>query len=285
MQKLNTAMIPYPKPETQQKIASFLDKKVAEIDHIISKTQASIEEYKRYKQSIITEAVTKGLDPNVPMKDSGIEWIGEIPEHWEVIKLKHLGNTRSGLSNKKPEDFGFGFPFITYKNIYNNYALDETFTDLVNSTDEDRNKCNVMRGDAFFTGSSETIEELGLSSVCLNTIKSATFNGFCIRFRPSNLDKLLPEYIMYYFRSQATREHLIRNDNSITRANLSQKILGSLKVIIPPLSEQKKLAKYLSNMSGIIQQTLDNKQNLINNLESYKKSLIYEVVTGKKEVI
>ncbi len=213
------------------------------------------------------------------MKDSGIEWIGEIPEEWEVKNLKFLGNTKSGLGNKKPQDFGHGYPFISYKNIYNNYAIDETYDDLVNSTDIDRQNYSVTRGDVFFTGSSETIEELGMASMCLRDIPNATFNGFSIRFRPYSLINYYPEFMMYYFRSEATREHLIRNDNSITRANLSQKLLNKLPVINPPLEEQQKIANYLDDKVAHIDNIIEKTKSTIEEYKEYRQSLITETVT------
>lgn len=213
------------------------------------------------------------------MKDSGIEYIGKIPDTWEISNLKYNGFTKSGLGNKKPEDFGHGYPFITYKNIYNNFYINENIEDLVDSTDDDREKCNVLRGDVFFTGSSETIEELGLSSVCLRDIKDATYNGFSIRFRPYNLNKFHPEFMMYYFRSYATREHLIRNDNSITRANLSQKLLNMLPVLFPSFDEQQKIANYLDNKVALIDNIIEKTKESIEEYKKLKQSIITETVT------
>jgi type I restriction enzyme S subunit len=213
------------------------------------------------------------------MKDSGIEWIGEIPEDWEILRLKHLGETKSGLANKKPEDFGQGFPFISYKNIYSNIVLDSNCPDLVESTDKDREIYNVLRGDAFFTGSSETIEELGFSSVCLEDIPDATYNGFCIRFRPNSFDEYLPDYYKYYFRSFATRGYLIQNDNSITRANLSQKTLKSLPVVCPSMLQQQKIANFLDKKVAEIDHILEKTRESIEEYKKYKQSIITEAVT------
>lgn len=213
------------------------------------------------------------------MKDSGIEWIGEIPVEWKVLNLKYLGNTKSGLGNKKPQDFGHGYPFISYKNIYSNFSIEENYEDKVASTDIDREKYNVLRGDAFFTGSSETIEELGMASMCLKDIPDATYNGFSIRFRPNNLNEYIPEFMMYYFRSLATREHLVRNDNSITRANLSQKTLKMLPVLLPNFKEQVLLANYLDQKVTKINSIIEKTKQSIEEYKKYKQSLITEVVT------
>lgn len=213
------------------------------------------------------------------MKDSRIEYIGYIPENWNELKLKYLGVTKSGLGNKKPQDFGHGYPFISYKNIYANYSIDENFEDKVDSTESDRENYSVIRGDAFFTGSSETIEELGMASMCLNDIANATYNGFSIRFRPNSFDDYYPEFMMYYFRSLATREHLVRNDNSITRANLSQKLLKILPVLVPPFEEQINLADYLDKKVSQIDSIINQTKQSIEEYKKYKQSLITEVVT------
>jgi type I restriction enzyme S subunit len=213
------------------------------------------------------------------MKDSGIEYIGQIPVNWDVLNLKYLGFTKSGLGNKKPQDFGHGYPFISYKNIYSNFSIDESFEDLVASTESDRENYSVLRGDAFFTGSSETIEELGMASMCLKDITNATYNGFSIRFRPYSLDAYSPEFMMYYFRSLATREHLVRNDNSITRANLSQKLLNMLPVLVPTIEEQEKLATYLDKKVALIYNIIDKTKKSIEEYKKYKQSLITETVT------
>jgi type I restriction enzyme S subunit len=213
------------------------------------------------------------------MKDSEVRYIGKIPNDWHRLNLKYIGFAKSGLGNKKPEDFGHGLPFISYKNIYSNFAIDSSYEDLVNSTDSDRENYSVLRGDAFFTGSSETIEELGMASMCLKDIPDATYNGFSIRFRPYNMENYYPEFMMYFFRSYATREHLVRNDNSITRANLSQKLLKMLPVILPPFEEQKKLANYLDQKVDLIDNIIEKTKGSIEEYKKYKQSLITETVT------
>ncbi|MBN4069853.1 MAG: hypothetical protein COA82_11385 [Alkaliphilus sp.] len=219
------------------------------------------------------------------MKDSGVEWIGGIPRDWEIRNLKYIGFTKSGLGNKKPKDFGHGYPFISYKNIYKNLVVEETYPDLVDSTEADRENFSVLRGDAFFTGSSETIEELGIASMCIKDISNATYNGFSIRFRPHSLSQYYPECMKYYFRSQAAREHLIRNDNSITRANLSQKLLKMLPVLLASFNQQKKIANFLDLKTTQFDSIISKKEQLIKKLEEAKKSLISEVVTGKVKIV
>jgi len=282
MMKLNTVMLPYPSAKEQREIANFLDSKVYLIDDIIEKTKQSIEDYKRYKQSLITETVTKGLNPDVEMKDSGIEWIGEIPGHWDVMKLRYLGVLQNGIS-KSGDEFGYGFPFVSYSDVYKNYSLPPKVFGLINSTREERQAYSVQKGDVFFTRTSETIEEVGFASTCLETIEDAVFAGFVIRFRPFTR-KLNENFSKYYFRSELHRRFFVKEMDIVTRASLGQELLKKLPVIIPPVSEQKQIANYLDNKCSHIDKIIEQKEQLINELETYKKSLIYEYVTGKKRV-
>lgn len=268
----------------QERIASYLDKECIYIDSVIDKTRSTIEEYKALKQSIITEAVTKGIRGERAMKDSGVEWIGEIPDDWEKTRVKNLGRTQNGIS-KSSDEFGKGYPFVSYGDVYKNYELPCNVNGLVNATEEDRNRYSVCKGDIFFTRTSETIEEVGFSSVCNSTIKDATFAGFLIRLRPYVVDDiLLTSYAKYYFRGSHIREYLVKEMNLVTRASLSQGLLGAMTVLVPPQSEQTQISEYLDYKCNKIDALIEQKERLITELESYKKSLIYEYVTGKKEV-
>ena len=268
--------------ETQHRIADYLDDKCGKIDRYIEQQKQVIEKLKAYKQSVITEAVTKGLDPTVPMKDSGVEWIGMIPESWVVCRLRNIGKPQNGLS-KGGEFFGHGYPFISYGDIYRNYSLPMSVNGLAETTEEERKQYSVKKGDIFFTRTSETIEEVGLSCVCENDIDNATFAGFVIRVRPFN-DDLLTAFAKYYFRSNHHRIYLSKEMNLVTRASLGQDLLKSMPVLIPPKEEQQQIADYLDKKCFSIDSAVKEKQTLIEKLTEYKKSLIYEVVTGKKEV-
>ena len=266
----------------QEKIVSYLDRKCAQIDAIISKQQQIIEKLKEYKLSVITEAVTKGLDPNVPMKDSGIDFIGSIPETWRICRLRNIGTLQNGIS-KGGEFFGHGFPFVSYGDVYRNFSLPVQVAGLIDSSDEERRNYSVESGDIFFTRTSETIEEVGFSSVCEETIPDATFAGFLIRVRPFT-DDLVPKFAKYYFRSNHHRYYLVKQMNLVTRASLGQDLLKSMPVLVPPKDEQISIAAYLDKKCGAIESSIEYKQRVIERLIAYKKSLIYEVVTGKKEV-
>lgn len=277
--------IAFPSGKEQQKIVSFLNEKMAKIDKLIEIENKQIEKLKEYKQAVITEAVTKGFDKSAPMKDSGVEWIGEIPEDWEVCRVKNIGFTQNGIS-KSGELFGNGYPFISYGDVYKHWVLPQTGSGLIESTEKDRKIFSVNKGDIFFTRTSETIEEVGFSSVCFETITNATFAGFLIRLRPYQPDSIIKSnYAKYYFRANLLRKYLVREMNIVTRASLSQELLGAMSVVLPPPNTQIEISLHLDSQCKKIDSLISIKQKKIDMLNEYKKSLIYECVTGKKEVV
>ncbi len=271
-----------PSLSEQQRIAEFLDRKCAEVDEMIGLQEQIIEELKAYKQSVITEAVTKGLNPNVSMRDSGIEWIGQIPEHWELSRIRNLGITQNGIS-KGSEFFGEGEPFVSYGDVYKNLELPSIASGLIQSSQEEQERFSVCKGDVFFTRTSETIEEIGFSSTCTKTIERAVYAGFLIRFRPKQ-GVFIDDFSKYYFRSNVHRAYFVKEMNIVTRASLSQDLLKSLPVLLPPLAEQQAIADYLDEKCADIDSLIQTKLSKIDSLKEYKKSIIYEYVTGKKEV-
>jgi len=279
-----------PSFETQQRIASYLDKKCSKIEETIQKKQQVIEKLKAYKQSLITEAVTgkmkiangKVCGEYESYKDSGVEYLGKIPLYWNIKRLRYIGKCQNGIS-KGGEFFGSGYPFVSYGDVYNNLVLPETVSGLIESTHEEQENYSVKAGDIFFTRTSETIEEVGFTSVCLKTIENATFAGFVIRVRPFT-DELIPDYSKYYFSSDAHRRFFVKEMNLVTRASLSQDLLKRLPVLIPSKEKQKEIADYLDKKCTAIDTAIEQKQKLIEKLTEYKKSLIYECVTGKRIV-
>lgn len=288
--EMKRIFIPLPPKATQQHIASYLDKKCSKIEETIQNQQQVIEKLKAYKQSLITEAITgkikiqngKVCGKYESYKDSGVEYLGKIPSNWNVKRLRYIGKCQNGIS-KGGEFFGSGYPFVSYGDVYNNLVLPETVSGLIESTPEEQENYSVTAGDIFFTRTSETIEEVGFASVCLKTIEKATFAGFVIRVRPFT-DELVPDYSKYYFSSDAHRRFFVKEMNLVTRASLSQDLLKRLPVLIPSKDEQKEIADYLDKKCTAIDTAIEQKQKLIEKLTEYKKSLIYECVTGKKAV-
>lgn len=279
-----------------KRIINFLDKKTSQFDLIISKKEALIEKLEEAKKSLISEVVTgkvkvvkteEGYDvvprSSEEMKDSGVEWIGLVPKEWEIKRLRFLGGLQNGIS-KSSEEFGYGFPFVSYGDVYRNMSLPQSVNGLVNSSANDRRIYSVEQGDVFFTRTSETIDEIGISSVCLESIPEATFAGFLIRFRPNN-KLLFRGFSKYYFRCILNRNYFVKEMNLVTRASLSQNLLNNLSVVLPTYKEQENIYLGLEYKIGTIDNIIEKIKSEIQKLKEAKQSLITEAVTGKIEIL
>lgn len=277
-QRMKKIMIPVPPLPEQKRIADFLDNKVTEIDKIISETKASIENYKEYKQAVITEAVTKGLDKNVPMKDSGIEWIGEIPCEWKVSKIKYVSifspSCDISALNEDSE--------ITYTPM--EFIKSGYFINNITSLGNIASSLNVYQDGDIVMAKVTPCFENGNIAIMKQLASGFGFGSSeLFVFRPIDIET---KYMFYW----------LRNILFVKRATATMTGTGGLKrvssyflkndaILLPTLDEQKIIAKYLDNKCAEIDSLIAEKEKLITNLEEYKKSLIYEYVTGKKDVL
>ncbi|WP_345992715.1 restriction endonuclease subunit S [Chryseobacterium sp. Chry.R1] len=275
-------LLPLPSFNIQTKIVNFLNDKTSKINQTIAIKQKEIELLKERRQILIQKAVTKGLDDTVKMKDSKVEWIGEIPEHWEVRKLRYLGQTQNGIS-KGGDFFGRGNPFLSYGDVYKNSQIPQKLNGLVESTIDEIKQYSVKEGDVFFTRTSETKDDIGVSSVCYQDVENATFAGFLIRFRPHK-NQLAKSYSKFFFRTDLVGSFFTQEMNIVTRASLSQELLKSLNVILPPIKEQIEIGLYLEEMEEKIAKVILLKQQEIEKLKEYKMILINNVVMGRLRV-
>lgn len=280
MRALEKAIVPKPSLIEQKKIANYLDKVCGEVDELVALQEQMIEELKAYKQSVITETVTKGLNPNAPMRDSGIDWIGEIPEHWDVKKIKYLSNVVRGGSPRPAGDTRYyegDIPFMKVADI----TKDENI--YVNSCEYTIKEAGlphtrtVLPGTLLLTNSGAT---LGVPKI--NTFKT-TFNDGIAAFL--NIDKELDVIFAYYSLKARTKHFLESASLGIGQPNLNTDIIGNTPFLLPPLSEQQAIASYLDTKCSEIDSLIALKQQKIEELKDYKKSVIYEYVTGKKEVV
>lgn len=279
-------IVPVPEEYEQIKIANYLNKKVSQIDDIILKQKSLIEKYKAYKQSLITETVTKGLNKNVPMKDSGIEWIGEIPSHWNVKKMKYLGSLNSSGVDKKIRENEKTYKSVHYVNVYKNGQKEIVNSDnylIISCDDNKATNCTLVKGDVLFTNSSETAEDMGASTVVAEDLINTLFGYHLMRFRPYT-NMLWYKYEKYLFSSNYMRKWFEYNSVGMTRFGLAQRGFSEAQIIYAPYEEQKEIANFLDKKCTAIDSAISKKEELIEKLESYKKSLIYECVTGKREV-
>ena len=272
-QNCRNLVMPFLPLSEQQRIADFLDRKCAEIDKVLVKTKTSIEEYKKLKQSVITKAVTKGIRGERPMKDSGSEWSGEIPKEWTVIKFGYCAHIKSNLVDPS---------------LYPDYP--QIAPDVIG------------KGNAKIEGEITSVKESGIISwnhlfskgqiiyskirPLLNKLIIAPFDGLCSADMypiESDLDISFTKYMMLssYFLEQVKQV----TEDRVKMPKVNQEELSAFKVVIPPCkSEQVAIASYLDQKCSEIDSLIASKEKFITELESYKKNLIYEYVTGKKEV-
>jgi len=279
---INNFKIAAPKLCEQTQIARFLDHETTRIDALIEEQQRLIELLKEKRQAVISNAVSKGLDPTVPMKDSGVEWLGEVPARWGVKALRYLGECQNGI-NIGGEAFGSGSPFVSYGDVYKNDVLPAEVTGLVQSSPEDQQRYSIEYGDVFFTRTSETVDEIGFSATCLQELPNAVFAGFLIRFRPTG-KSLMPGFSKYYFRNQGLRIFFNKEMNLVTRASLSQDLLKLLPVTLPPIVEQIKISDFLDKVTAEFASLLEQGIKAIDLLKERRSALISAAVTGKIDV-
>lgn len=277
--KIKNTWMPVPPTQEQQFIAAYLDQKCGEIDELIALQEEMITKLQSYKQSVITEAVTKGLDKNVPLKDSGIEWIGTIPAHWIcAVFKKFLSDPMQYGANEPAEECNYNDPrYIRITDIKDDGTLrDDTFKSL--SLDKAK-EYMLVKGDLLFARSGATVGKTFL----YNEDYTACFAGYLIKAR-CNKNELIPNFVFYY-----TLSNVYQNwKNSIfiqsTIQNIGADKYSLMPIIVPPISEQQTIADYLDQKCSEIDELISIKQQKIEKLKDYKKSLIFECVTGKRKV-
>lgn len=280
-QDMKKITIPFPPLDEQNKIAAYLDNKCGEIDAITAKIQEQITTLEEYKKSVITEAVTRGLNPNATMKDSGIDWIGKIPANWEIKRTKYLASSISKGNGITKEDVNSdgNIQCIRYGEIYSKYK--NCFLNAISATN--LNKISspkyIFKGDILFAGTGELVEEIGKNIVYLGD-KPCLAGGDIIILRHHQNCKFL-NYALYSSYAQLQK--------SIGKAKLkvvhiSSTDIGNIYVALPSPTEQQEIADYLDSQCSQVEEAIADKQKQIETLEEYKKTLIYEYVTGKKEV-
>lgn len=277
-------MLTVPPESEQTAIAECLDRKTAQVDALISNVQAQIEKLKAYKQSLITEVVTKGLDPNVPMMDSGVEWIGEIPVSWGIAKLQYCAKIRSGitLGKKYPDDAELiKRPYLRVANVQNGGVVLDDLKTIEVSTEEDA-QYRLSAGEVLMTEGGDR-DKLGRGCVWLGQVEPCLHQNHIFALRTNKL--LNPYFLSYVTASKIGRVYF--DITAIKTTNLactnSSKVLA-FKLPLPSAGEQQQMVDYLDRQVDKIDKLISAKQSKIEKLEQYKRSLIYEYVTGKKEV-
>lgn len=270
-----------PPVDTQHRIADYLGSKCSQIDAIITLQQEVIEKLKAYKLSVITESVTKGLNPNVPMKDSGVEWIGEIPEHWAIHKFcwnysamlgKMLDAKRITGEHLRPyiKNADVQWDSINFENL-----------DEMDFPDEEKERYTICPGDLMVCEGGE----IGKCSIVPDGVPENIYYQKALhRVRKRYPDSGNIHFLCKVIYCMAKNNCLNTSPEKATIAHLPGDALSQLRIPAPPISEQDQIAEYLNDKCTEIDRLSVRKQKTIDKLIEYKKSLIYEVVTGKKEV-
>ena len=271
--------------DEQERIVEFLDTECSHIDSVIEQTRASIEEYKKLKQAVITQAVTKGIRPDRPMKDGGVEWIGEMPTDWELLPFRRVLNER----NEK------NAPVITTERLSLSIDLGVTLyaektTNLDRFKDDFEQYKIAHAGDLVMNSMNMIVGATGVSPY-FGCVSPAYYT-----FYDNEEDHVTAKFCEYIFRSKTMLRVLyslgkgiyaiVRGDDRVNtcRLKVSRDDLRSIRIPIPSISEQREIVSYLDQKSKEIDELIKKKEKAVEELDSYKKSLIYEYVTGKKEV-
>lgn len=277
---MNEIVCPIPSTAEQESIADFLDDKCAKIDGIIADIEKQIETLQKYKKSLITETVTKGLNKSAPMKDSGIEWIGEIPKHWSINKTRYLASLCSGATpSKDVYSYWEGdIPWVSSQEVKTDIIIDTN----LHISQEAICSCSTKLMPA------GTLVMVVRSGILQHTIPvallgiPATINQDikAFSFKP----EMIPAYYKYYIQGEndALLNVLIKDKTTVE--SIDNNLLLSLRIMVPPIHEQKDIVSYLDERCSKINSILTNKQTQLEAIIQHKKSLIYEYVTGKKRV-
>lgn len=270
-QDMKKIRIPYPSLAEQEKIADVLDSQCSEIDAISADIQKEIEILEQYKRSVITEAVTKGLNPKAEMKDSGIEWVGNVPAHWDVLANKYVMKKRKDICTKWN---GENVLSLTMNGV------------IVRDLDNPVGKMPTTFDGYQFVYSGNLLMclfDYDVTPRCVGIVKNAGVTSPAYSRFELKENATLEYFYYYYLMIDFTKEllHLAKN----LRHSFTEEQLGALKVPLPPLDEQKNIATYLDSKCKEIESVIASKKQQLTVIDSYKKSLIYEYVTGKKEVV
>lgn len=272
--KIKNTWMPIPPFEEQQSIATYLDQKCGEIDELITLQEEMITKLQSYKQSVITEAVTKGLDKNVPLKDSGIEWIGKIPEHWNTYQLKRCSKFINGYAfNSNHFNKDKGIPVIRIGDILNEQISFENIVYVQENNELE--KFIVHKNDILIAMSGATVGKIGV----YNSDDKVYINQRVGIIRTTQYN-----YIKRMFSTNGFIDYINLSSAGSAQPNISSDGILNFHIPVPPLNEQQTIANYLDQKCSEIDELISIKQQKIEKLKDYKKSLIFECVTGKRKV-
>jgi type I restriction enzyme, S subunit len=274
-----------PPLDEQATIVRYLDHVDRRIRQYVRAKQKLIALLNEQKQAIIHRAVTRGLDPNVRLKPSGVEWLGDVPEHWESARLKAVLSRpmRNGLFKKK-DVFGSGVPLINVADVYrDNFTIEPASLDRVQATPDEVQTYQVQPGDLFFVRSSLKLEGTGRSAVAIACEPDSVFECHLVQGRPCSR-RANPRFLALQLNSFALRHYLISRANFVTMATVAQDVFAACPVWLPPLSEQHRVLEYVDDRSQYLNSAIGRAVREIALLREYRTRLIADVVTGRLDV-
>ena len=269
-----------PARDEQEEIVAYLDRETARIDALIEKKERQIELLREKRTALISHAVTKGLNPNARMKDSGIEWLGKIPEHWDMVKLRHFGLFCKGRGISRTDITDSGFPAITYGDIYTICGIETDHLNKFTSESVAINAQEIINGDLLFTASGETIEEIGKTTLYSGD-EPAYAGGDIIILKLDEGHGLFLSYVLNSEMGIRQKRYFGRGDIIV---HISSSNLKQLIVPTPPPFEQQSIANYLNKETARIDTLIEKIKKSISLLREYRTAIISAAVTGKIDV-
>lgn len=269
--------------DKQLRIVRYLNNFCSKFDAIIYNLQTSIEDYKKLKQAVITQAITKGVRGEREMKDSGVAWIGEIPKEWDIIKSSRIiKTTQNGLSRRDLEK-SEGQIILKLKNITSDGKIDYSFLNRITLSQNELNTYALTTGDFLFVRVNGSKSLVGKCAIFEAISEIVAYNDHIIRVKLSN--QCYNRFFLWYLYSCCGKAEIdLHTSTAAGQYTISGDGLRDITLVFPPIDEQKEIADYLDAKCAEIDRLIAKKEQLVKELESYKKSLIYEVVTGKREV-
>lgn len=273
-----------PSLEEQTQIAAFLDYKTNLIDATIEKKKRLIELLKEKRQAVINEAVTKGLNPNVSMKDSGVEWLGEIPEHWEVAKLKYNATISFSSVDRHEYKEEMNVSICHYPDAYKNDKINsQTILSTGTCTELEFEKFQLKKNQVIITKDSESANDIGVPTYVEETLENAVC-GYHLAILEPQSNRIHGEFLFRFIQTSNVAIYFENNSNGVTRFGLGKPKIENLFVVIPSIEEQLLIAKFINNQLELIENSISKIKSVIEKLQNYRQSLISEAVTGKIDV-
>jgi type I restriction enzyme S subunit len=278
-EKVAALALPVPPLDEQESIAHFLDHKTSQIDALIAKKESLLEKLDEKRTALISHAVTKGLDPNVPMKDYGVEWLGDIPEHWQIIRLKHLSEKITDGEHISPKNIDNGIPLLSAKDIRERYIKFDNAS-YVSEQDARKfwNRCKPERGNILIVSRGATVGRIGF----VETNQKFCLMGSVILIKLK--DTICPDFI--YFASN--QDYVQKNIIQVSDASAQQAIylidVKETNFLLPSGEEQEKIAEFLNRKTAEIDRQKAKVKEAITLLKEYRTALITNAVTGKIDV-